>query len=388
MNEKKSVNTAPAGVPAAPAKAVPADASSATNSVPAAPKESGNSVPAKDAAPRGQPRTKLPIPNFFKDKFLIGMVSCVVLATLFPDVGKTGGTIHADKLSDLGIALIFFFHGLGISRKNLRDGILSWRIHVCVQATTFIAFPIVAFLFCLVASRFIPDDLVLGFYFLGAIPSTISSSVAMTAAARGNVPAAIFNASLSSILGIFLTPLIVGIFASTATDAATLPIGETFLNLFILLFLPFLIGQIFNPFVYRFVLPYKKYINGFDKLVILLLVFSSFADSVANGLWTNYGAGMLLETFVGTAILLAVALTGTTLVARLLKFKKEDEIATVFCGSKKTLAGGVPMAKLIFGSAPQIGLIVLPIMFYHQLQLLVCTILANRYAARRDDDAA
>lgn len=329
-------------------------------------------------------RKKLPLPNIFKDWFLLGMISCVVLATLFPEVGRTDGTIHADKLSDFGIALIFFFHGLGISRKNLRDGILSWRVHLCVQVTTFVVFPIVAFLFCLFARRFIPEDLVLGFYFLGAIPSTISSSVAMTAAARGNVPAAIFNASLSSILGIFLTPLIVGIFVSTE-GAGTLPIGETFLNLFILLFLPFLLGQILNPFFYKKVQPYKKYINVFDKLVILLLVFSSFADSVYDGLWTKHGPGLLLETFVGAGILLAVALTGTTLAARALGFKKEDEITAVFCGSKKTLAGGVPMAKLIFGSAPQIGMIVLPVMFYHQLQLLVCTVLANRYAARKDD---
>lgn len=356
----------------------PSDSISPENS--GVPAEAG--VPAEKAVP-----ARLPIPNFFKDKFLIGMVSCVILATLFPEIGKTGGTIHADKLSDWGIALIFFFHGLGISRKNLRDGILSWRIHVCVQTTTFVVFPLVAFVFCLLVSPFIPADLVLGFYFLGAIPSTISSSVAMTAAARGNVPAAIFNASLSSILGIFLTPLLVGIFTSAGTtNTGTLPLGETLLNLFTLLFLPFLLGQIVNPFVYRRVLPFKKYINGFDKIVILLLVFSSFADSVANGLWTNYGVAMLLETFVGAAILLAVALTGTTLAARALKFKKEDEIAAVFCGSKKTLAGGVPMAKLIFGSAPQIGLIVLPIMFYHQLQLLVCTILANRYAARPEKE--
>lgn len=325
---------------------------------------------------------KFPIPNIFKDWFLIGMVSCVVLATLFPDIGRSGGTIHAEKLSDLGIALVFFFHGLGISRKNLRDGILSWKIHLCVQVMTFVVFPILAFLFCAVAKPVIHNDLALGFYFLGAIPSTISSSVAMTAVARGNVPAAIFNASLSSILGIFLTPLIVSIFASTGGNA--LPLGETVTNLFILLFLPFLLGQILNPFFYKIILPYKNYINIFDKIVILMLVFSSFADSVYNGLWTKYGIRLLLETFVGAAILLTVALAGTTFVARLLRFKKTDEITAVFCGSKKTLAGGVPMAKLIFGSSPQIGLIVLPVMFYHQLQLLVCTILANRYAKRKN----
>lgn len=325
---------------------------------------------------------KLPIPNVFKDWFLIGMVSCVLLATLFPNVGRSGGTIHAEKLSDIGIALIFFFHGLGISRKNLRDGFLSWKIHLCVQLTTFVAFPLLAFLFCALTKNFMSGDLALGFYFLGAIPSTISSSVAMTAVARGNVSAAIFNASLSSILGIFLTPLIVSIFATTESTA--LPLGETMLNLFVLLFLPFLLGQILNPFFYRRIYPYKSYINVFDKAVILLLVFSSFADSVYDGLWTKHGIGLLLETFLGAAILLFVALAGTTVVARALRFKKEDEITAVFCGSKKTLAGGVPMAKLIFGATPQIGIVVLPIMFYHQLQLLVCTILANRYASRKD----
>lgn len=327
-------------------------------------------------------KKSFPIPNVFKDWLLIGMIACVLLATFFPNIGRSGGTIHAEKLSDWGIALIFFFHGLGISRKNLRDGILSWKIHLCVQVTTFVVFPIVAFLFCQIGKHFIPADLILGFYFLGAIPSTISSSVAMTAVARGNVPAAIFNASLSSILGIFLTPLIVSIFVTTGEN--TLPVGETVFNLFVLLFLPFLLGQILNPRVYKFILPYKKYINIFDKFVILLLVFSSFSDSVYDGLWTKHGAGVLVETFVGAAILLTVALAGTTIVARTLGFKKSDEITAVFCGSKKTLAGGVPMAKLIFGGAPQIGLIVLPIMFYHQLQLIVCTILANRYAARKN----
>lgn len=326
------------------------------------------------------PKRSLPILNFLKDRFLIGMLSCVLLATLFPEVGRSGGTLHTEKLSDIGIALIFFFHGLGISRKNLRDGILSWRIHLCVQLTTFVVFPLVAFLFCLVAKHFIPSDLVLGFYFLGAIPSTISSSVAMTAAARGNVPAAIFNASLSSILGIFLTPLIVSIFAGTENYGSD--IGETVLNLFTLLFLPFLFGQILNPFFYKHIAPYKNFINIFDKAVILLLVFSSFSDSVADGLWTKYGPILLLETFLGAGILLATALIGTTVAARSLGFSKSDEITTVFCGSKKTLAGGVPMAKLMFGATPQIGIVVLPIMFYHQLQLFVCAILAGRYAKR------
>ncbi|HIV04733.1 MAG TPA: bile acid:sodium symporter, partial [Candidatus Spyradosoma merdigallinarum] len=145
-------------------------------------------TPARADGNAPKKRAGIPLPGVLKDRFLLGMVLCVVLATLFPDIGRTGGTIHAEKLSDFGIALIFFFHGLGISRKNLRDGILSWKIHVCVQLTTFAVFPLIAFLFCRLTEGVIPADLALGFYFLGAIPSTISSSVAMTAVARGNVP--------------------------------------------------------------------------------------------------------------------------------------------------------------------------------------------------------
>lgn len=325
---------------------------------------------------------------FYKDWFLYGMVACVGLATLFPELGKTGGTLHADQLADYGVAAVFFFHGLGLSWQNLRSGLLAWKVHTLVQCLTFLIFPLLTFIFCLIfdnALGWLPAQLALGFYFLGALPSTISSSVAITAIARGNVPAAIFNASISSLLGIFLTPLLIGIFATTSGDS--LPLGKTILDLFVLLFLPFLLGQALRPLLRKPAERFKKYINTFDKCVILLIVFSAFADSVARGLWENYGARVLAETFAGTLLILCVALLVSLALTRCLRFNKEDEITAVFCGSKKTLASGVPMAKVIFGAAAlsgdiDIGLVVLPIMFYHQLQLLICTVLANRYAKR------
>ncbi len=325
---------------------------------------------------------------FYKDWFLYGMVSCVVLATLFPDFGKTGGALHADVLANVGVAAVFFFHGLGLSWENLRNGLLAWRVHTAVQLMTFFVFPLITFAFCGIfdnALAWLPAQLALGFYFLGALPSTISSSVAMTAIARGNVPAAVFNASISSLLGIVLTPVLIGIFATTSGDS--LPLGKTIFDLFVLLFLPFILGQLLRPLLRKFAEGFKKGINTFDKGVILLIVYSSFADSVARGLWKNYGLGILFQTLAGTLLILAIALGISFAIAKFCRFGKEDEITTVFCGSKKTLASGVPMAKVIFGAAAlsgdlDIGLIVLPIMFYHQLQLLVCTILANRYAAR------
>lgn len=325
---------------------------------------------------------------FYKDWFLYGMIACVGLATLFPDYGKTGGVLRADELANWGVAAVFFFHGLGLSWQNLRNGLLAWRVHTAVQLMTFLVFPLITFLFCAVFDRtlgWLPAQLALGFYFLGALPSTISSSVAMTAIARGNIPAAIFNASISSLLGIFLTPLLIGIFATTS--GGSLPLGKTICDLFVLLFLPFLLGQALRPFFKRIAERFKKHINTFDKAVILLIVYASFADSVSRGLWTHYGIGILVQTFAGTLLILSVALSVSFCISRICRFCKEDEITTVFCGSKKTLASGVPMAKVIFGAAAlagdsDIGLIVLPIMFYHQLQLLVCTILANRYAKR------
>lgn len=327
---------------------------------------------------------------FYKDWFLYGMIGCVGLATLFPDFGKTGGALHADVLANWGVAGVFFFHGLGLSWQNLRNGLLAWRVHTAVQLMTFLVFPLITFAFCGIfdnALGWLPAQLALGFYFLGALPSTISSSVAMTAIARGNVPAAIFNASISSLIGIVLTPLLIGIFATTSGDS--LPLGKTILDLFILLFLPFLLGQLLRPLLRKIAERFKKSINTFDKFVILLIVYSSFADSVARGLWKNYGVGILGQTLAGTLLILALALCVSFAISKLLRFEKEDEITTVFCGSKKTLASGVPMAKVIFGAAAisgdlDIGLIVLPIMFYHQIQLLVCTILATRYAGRED----
>jgi sodium/bile acid cotransporter 7 len=167
-----------------------------------------------------------------------------------------------------------------------------------------------------------------------------------------------------------------------ATSGEGLSLGHAVLNIATLLLLPFVIGQLLHPLLGSWFLRYKKITTILDKGVILMLVFSSFSDSVAAGLWTDYGVSILGITLVGTSLLLVLVLWLTTRTARLLKFSKEDEITTVMCGSKKTLAAGVPMAKVLFGANPALGLIVLPIMFYHQIQLMVCSTLAQRYAKR------
>jgi sodium/bile acid cotransporter 7 len=318
--------------------------------------------------------------RLLRDWFLVGMIAAVVLAALFPGVGRTGGPLHAEVLADVGIFLVFFLHGLGLSTERMKAGLTRWRLHLFVQAFTFGVFPLLWLLLDALAGRWLPADLSLGFLYLCAVPSTISSSVALTGVARGNVPGAIFNASLSSLLGVVLTPLLIGLLGRSTGQS--LPLLDTILKLAGLLLLPLAIGQVLRPVIGRAFARVQRFTHAFDKLVILLLVYASFCDSVEAGLFTRYGGGLLAGTLAGAALLLAVVLGLTTTASRWAGFDTEDEIAAVFCGSKKTLASGVPMARLLFGAHPGLGLIVLPLMFYHQLQLIVCSVLAERYAAR------
>jgi sodium/bile acid cotransporter 7 len=315
-----------------------------------------------------------------RDRFLLGMISAVLLASLAPGVGRSGGPLRADKLADVGIFAVFFLHGLGLSTERLVAGLSRWKLHLTVQTFTFCVFPLLWLVFRALAGGVVPPDLMLGFFYLCALPSTISSSVAMTGLARGNVAAAIFNATLSSVLGVFLTPLLVSLVVGASGGALSL--GEAMRKIATLLVLPLVVGQLLHPLAGRWLARWKRYTGGFDRAVILLLVYVSFCDSVHAGLWTRYGAGTIALTAGGAAVFLAVVLVLTRRTAAWLRFEPEDEIVAVFCGSKKTLASGVPMAKLLFGAHPAIGVIVLPIMFYHQLQLFVCSILAERYANR------
>lgn len=317
-----------------------------------------------------------------RDWFLWGMAAAVALAALAPEVGRTGGPLHTEVVADVGIFLVFFLHGLGMSPASLRAGLMRWRLHVFVQAFTFVVFPLLWLGADAAIGRWVPADLWLGFLFLCAVPSTISSSVAMTAIGRGNVAGAIFNASLSGLLGIVLTPLLVNALAGAA--GGNVPIGDAVLGLARLLLLPLVLGQLLRPVAGGFHARHRTLANAVDRLAILVLVYASFSDSFAAGVFTRYGAGTLGATLGGVAVLLAAVLALSTWGARRLHFTVEDEVAAVFCGSKKTLASGVPMARLLFGAHPALGLIVLPLMLYHQLQLVVCAVLARRYADRPD----
>ncbi len=310
------------------------------------------------------------------------MVVAILLACLFPTAGARGGWMHPEILVKVGVALIFFLHGVALSFDKLKAGTLRWPLHLIVQGATFLFFPLLGLLLMLIFGRFLPDNLRIGFFFLCALPSTVSSSVAMTAAARGNVPVAVFNATLSSLIGIFLTPLWIGLVVGT--QGGSMPLGKVVLDLVLWLLLPLAVGQLSRPILGAWASAHKPLINTVDKGTILLLVYTSFCDSVVQGVWTKNGAGVLLPAFVGSILLFVLVFGAMRALCAKLKIVPEDSAAVIFCGTKKTLAAGVPMAHLIFGANPGLGLILLPILIYHPLQLAICGWLASRWARRAE----
>lgn len=315
------------------------------------------------------------------DWFLTGMVLAVLLAWVFPGPGAEGGWMHAHVLNKIGVALIFFLNGAGLSFAALKAGALHWRLHAVVQAATFVVFPAVGWAVYAMGADVLPTALGLGIFFLCALPSTVSSSVAMTSAARGNVPAAVFNATLSSLLGVFLTPLWVGL-ALGAGATASGSVGGVILDLVVWLVLPLIAGQLSRPWLADFVKRHKQGVHLVDRGTILLIIYTSFCDSVKRGVWSGQGWATVGLSLVAATVLFTLVFWVVAWACGRLGFSAEDRIAAVFCGSKKSLAAGVPMAQLIFAGDARLGVILLPLLIYHPLQLVICGVLAGRWARR------
>lgn len=314
------------------------------------------------------------------DWFLLGLFAAVALAWAFPNPGSTGGWMYPRMLNKAAIALIFLLHGLSLPLTALQAGTLKWRVHLIVQAATFAVFPLLGLAIWALTEGAVAEDLRLGYVYLCALPSTISSSVALTAAARGNVAVAVFNATLSSLLGVILTPLWLGLVLHAG--GSTLPLGEVVLDLVRWLVAPLAIGQLLRPLLSRWVARYRARIGYVDRATILLLVYTSFCDSFAGGVWSRHGWETVAGTLGVSAMLFFVMIGLIRVAGRSTRLEPEDGIAAMFCGSQKTLASGIPMAQIIFAGNPGIGLILLPIMVYHALQLVFSGALAGRWAAR------
>lgn len=316
------------------------------------------------------------------DWFLFGMAAAVLLAWLFPTPGASGGWLHPEILTKAGVALIFFLHGVALSFAAMKAGAMRWPLHLLVQSSTFLLFPLLGLGLNLALGTHVSTEMKLGIFFLCALPSTVSSSVAMTAAARGNVAGAVFNATLSSLLGVFLTPFWVAlVLKSTGQTQALLPV---IIDLCKWLVLPLVVGQLSRPLLGAWAGRNKKRITLADRGTILLLVYTSFCDSFKAGVWTGHGLTVLFLVLGISLLLFTLAMLAMAASSNALGFSREDKITAMFCGSKKTLASGIPMAKLIFAGHPAMGMILLPLMIYHPLQLIICGVLAERWGKRAE----
>ena len=309
------------------------------------------------------------------DNFTLALLGTVLLASFLPMHGPAAMVL--DDVTDVAIAALFFLHGARLPRESIMAGLLHWRLHLTILACTFVLFPLFGLAFKPLDGWLLTPELYIGVLFLCALPSTVQSSIAFTSLARGNVPAAVVSASLSSILGVFLTPLLLALLAGTAGGMHN-P-GQAILSIMLQLLVPFVAGHLLRPWIARWVERQRALLRYTDQGTILLVVYSAFGEAVNEGLWSKTPLLSLLTVAVAAAVLLGIAMPTIAFLSRRLGFNREDRITILFCGSKKSLATGVPMAKILFAGG-SLGAIVLPIMIYHQIQLIVCAVIAQRYA--------
>jgi len=316
------------------------------------------------------------------EPFVLMLLGTVLLATVLPPRGAFVQVF--DVATTTGIVLLFFLHGAKLSREAVMGGVTHWRLHLLVFGATFVMFPLLGLALKPVLTPLVTPELYTGVLFLCVLPATVQSAIAFTSMARGNMPAAICSASASTMLGVFITPLLVNLIVVPhgAAGASFDAIGRILLQLMV----PFMAGHLLRPWIGGWIKRRASVLTLVDRGSILLVVYTAFSAAVIEGLWKQVPMSALAGLLVVCAVLLALALFVTTWASRALGFDKADEITIVFCGSKKSLASGIPMAKVLFASHA-VGAIVLPLMLFHQMQLMVCAVLAQRYARRRADAA-
>jgi sodium/bile acid cotransporter 7 len=320
-----------------------------------------------------------------KNGFILALLAAVGLAFLFPAPGARDGWLHPDLLNNIGVALILYLQGLSMEVERMKAGAGNWRLHVIVQAFTFLIFPLVGLLFHVVTRIVWPNEpsaLRDGFLYLCVLPSTVSTSVVLTNVARGNTAGAIFNAALSNIIGVLLTPLLVHLLMQASGQTASF--APLLLKITLLTLVPFLMGMGARPFVRKWVDAHRRWINIVSNGVILFIVYTAFCDSVKNKLWQQYGIGLTLNVLIAVVVLFGSVSLLVWITSKATRLGREDFIAALFCSVKKTLAMGVPLAHLIFGANANLGLILLPIMFYHPFQLFVCGLLAGHFSHQKE----
>ncbi len=308
--------------------------------------------------------------------FIAAIFLAILIAYLFPE----GVVLFPLKtITDIGVGFIFFFYGLKLSPTEFKLGFLNYKVHIVIQLTTFVVFPLLTLLCLPLFENGTASNLWIALFFLGTLPSTVSSSIVMVSLAKGNLPTAIFNASLSGIIGIFVTPIWLSFFLSRNASFEFL---DVLLKLFLQIIFPLILGLTLQKFLGEFARKHKKKLGLIDKTTIILIVYSSFSNSFSSSIFSSVATQDLLKLSGIVVILFFVVYFGLALLSNFLGFKIEDKITAQFCGTKKSLVHGSVMVKVIFGNAANTGLLLLPIMIYHSLQLILIAFYAEKYRKR------
>ncbi|CAM3290297.1 bile acid:sodium symporter family protein [Tsukamurella hominis] len=308
------------------------------------------------------------------DGFILAIFAAVGLAAVFPAEGRAVPVV--DGAVTVAIAVLFFLYGARIHPMEALAGLKHWRLHVVILGFTFVVFPIIGVLLRFAPEVLLRPELYAGVLFLTLLPSTVQSSIAFTSIAGGNVPGAIVSASVSNLLGVFITPLLV--LALMATTGEVQFHSSSIIDLCLQLLLPFLLGQLLRPWVGEFVAKHAAALKYVDRGSIVLVVYSAFSAGMREHIWSQVSWVGVVQLIVLSVVLVVLMLWLTRTTAEKLGFDRADMIAIQFCGTKKSMATGLPMAAVLFAGQP-VGLLVLPLMIFHQIQLMMCAWLAAKY---------
>lgn len=313
--------------------------------------------------------------------FMLLLPVVFVLALVAPDIASKGGWVRPEVTTKIGVALIFILQGLTLPTAALRAGAAQWRLHAVVQGMSYAVLPLLGVALAFTAGRALPEELRVGLVFLAVLPSTISSASVLTASAGGNTAGAIFNAVLSSLLGIVLTPALLAL--ALGAQGAEVDAGRVMAELVKLILLPLVAGQVLRRWCAGWIATRARGARTLGTSLVLFIVFAAFCDAAKEGVWTRHGAGLPLLALVVAGGFFALATAAVRAAVRAAKLGRGDAIAAEFCAVQKTLASGVPMAGVIFAGDPRTGLILLPLLIYHPLQLTLHGALAARWARRK-----
>jgi sodium/bile acid cotransporter 7 len=307
--------------------------------------------------------------------FFFLMIGAIFLAWLYPSPGIAESPLHLPAIAGIGVSVIFFFYGAKLSPESLINGLSKWRLHLVVQLSTFVLFPLTIIAVRHLFADYFATPIGIGIFYLAALPSTVSSSVVLVSIARGNIAAAIFNASISSILGIVITPLwMSSLLGKTQPD---FDLSHTIFQLCIQVLLPVVIGLFLHHKLKNWVSGYKNTLRNFDQMIILLIVYTSFCESFSGDQFNNFSISEII--FLGSMmlVLFLVVFLLMNQISLWMGFKREERITVIFCGSKKSLVQGAVMGKVLFPDQAILGVVLLPLMLYHALQLLAGSTIAK-----------